>query len=77
MLITALMILDAVLAVVLIAAVIMQSAKGGGLAGAFGGGAETFFGGQPKGLDEFLSKATIVIGVLFGGVTLILAKVTN
>ena len=77
MLITALTILDAVLAVVLIAAVVMQSGKGAGLSGSFGGGAETFFGGKARGADELLARITIVVGIAFGVATLLLVKLTN
>lgn len=77
MLVTALMIIDAILSVVLIGVVVMQSGKSAGLAGSIGGGAETFFGGKSRGLDEFLAKVTIVVGLLFGAVTLALAKLTN
>ena len=77
MLVTALMILDAILSVVLIGVVVMQSGKSAGLAGSIGGGAETFCGGKSRGLDEFLAKVTIVVGLLFGAVTLALAKLTN
>lgn len=77
MLVTALMILDAILSVVLIGVVVMQSGKSAGLAGSIGGGAETFFGGKSRGLDEFLAKVTIIVGLLFGAVTLALAKLTN
>ena len=46
-------------------AVLLQSGRGGGLAGAFGGGAgsQAIFGG--RGAATFLSKATTVLGVLF------------
>ena len=77
MLVTALMIINAILSVVLIGVVVMQSGKSAGLAGSIGGGAETFFGGKSRGLDEFLAKVTIVVGLLFGAVTLALAKLTN
>ena len=77
MLVTALMIIDAILSVVLIGVVVMQSGKSAGLAGSIGGGAETFFGGKSRGLDEFLAKVTIIVGLLFGAVTLALAKLTN
>ncbi len=45
--------------IALIGVVLMQSGKGGGLAGgAFGGSAQTVFGG--RGATDFLSKATMV-----------------
>ncbi len=77
MLITALMILEAVLAIVLIGAVVMQSGKSGGLSGSFGGSGEAFFGGKARGLDEFLARVTIIVGIIFGMVTLALVKLTN
>lgn len=67
------MVLDAVLAIILIVSVVMQSGKSGGLSGAFGGSGEVF-GGKAGGLDAFLSKVTMVTGALFGIVTLLLAK---
>ncbi len=73
---TALMILDGILSIAIIAAVVLQSSKSAGMSGAIAGGAETIFGGKKKGLDEILSKATMVLGVLFAVVTLVLAKMT-
>ena len=72
--ITGLMILEALLSIALIAAVVLQSGKSAGMSGAITGGAETLFGGKKKGMDELLAKATIIIGVLFGIVTLALVK---
>ena len=52
------------IAIVLVLAVLMQSSKGADLAGAFGGmGSQTAFG--PRGTATFLSKATVVLAVLF------------
>ena len=48
----------------LVLVVLLQSSKGGGLAGAFGGGAEsTVFGG--RGAATVLSKATTIFGAAF------------
>lgn len=47
-----------------IAAVLLQSGTSAGLSGAIAGGAETIFG-KKKGLDEFLSRLTIILGGLF------------
>jgi preprotein translocase subunit SecG len=48
----------------LIAAVLMQSSKGGGLAGAFGGqSTQAVFGG--RGAGTFLSRATSVLAIIF------------
>lgn len=72
--ITGLMILDAIISIALIGAVVLQSGKSAGLSGSIAGGAETIFGGKKKGLDEMLAKATMVLGILFGVVTMILVK---
>ena len=48
----------------LIAVVLLQSGKGGGLAGgAFGGSAQTVFGG--RGATDFMTRATMVLGAAF------------
>ena len=62
---TFLIIIHVVVCAGLIIVVLMQSAKGDGLAGAFGGGAFSgfFFGG--RGAATFLSKATTVLAILF------------
>ena len=72
--ITALMILEAIISIALIAVVVLQSGKSAGLSGAIAGGAETLFGGKKKGMDELLTKATMVLGALFGVVTLSLVR---
>lgn len=72
--ITGLMILEAIVCIALIAVVVLQSGKSAGLSGSIAGGAETIFGGKKKGIDETLSKATMVLGVLFGVVTMVLVK---
>jgi len=73
-LITALMILEAVISIALIAVVVLQSGKSAGLSGSIAGGAETLFGGKKKGMDELLTKATMVLGALFGVVTMSLVR---
>jgi preprotein translocase subunit SecG len=57
----------------LMAVVLMQSGKGRGLAGAFGGGGgnQTLFGG--RGAVDFLGKATWVLGAAFMLTSLTLA----
>jgi preprotein translocase subunit SecG len=55
----------------LIAAVLLQSGKSAGLSGAIAGGAETFFG-KKKGVDQLLSKVTVVLAIVFGLMSLIL-----
>ncbi len=62
---TLLIILHITVAVCLIISVLMQSAKGEGLAGAFGGGtfSSTVFGG--RGAATFLARATAVLALVF------------
>ena len=72
--ITALMILEAVISIALIASVVLQSGKSAGLSGSIAGGAETLFGGKKKGMDELLAKGTMILGIMFGVVTLVLVR---
>lgn len=62
---TALVIVHVIICVGLMIVVLMQSAKGDGLASAFGGGAFSgaVFGG--RGAATFLSKATSILAILF------------
>jgi preprotein translocase subunit SecG len=64
-LIALLTILHVIICIALIMVVLMQSAKGEGLAGAFGGSGITgaVFGG--RGAATFLSKATTVLAIAF------------
>jgi preprotein translocase subunit SecG len=58
----------------LILVVLLQSGKGGGLSGAFGGmggSGQALFGG--RGAATFLSKATTVLGITFMTTSLVLA----
>jgi len=71
------MVLDGIISVLLIVAVILQSSKSAGMGGSISGGADVMFGGKAKGLDEFLAKVTMVLGALFGIVTLLIAKLTS
>ena len=60
----------------LIAVVLVQSGKGGGLAGgAFGGSAQTVFGG--RGATDFITRATMVLGGLFFVTSLVLALMSS
>ena len=56
---------------VLILTVLLQSSKGGGLAGAFGTGGQTMFGGQET--ATFLSRLTTYLAVTFMVLSLLLA----
>jgi preprotein translocase subunit SecG len=62
----------------LIISVLMQSAKGEGLAGAMGGGggiSGAVFGG--RGAASFLSKATTVLAIMFMGMCVLLTLTTG
>lgn len=57
--------------VALILVVLMQSSKGGGLSGVFGGSSQAVFGG--RGAAPALVKATSVLAIAFGLTSLSLA----
>ena len=60
----------------LVAVVLVQSGKGGGLAGgAFGGTAQTVFGG--RGATDFITRATMVLGGAFFVTSLALALLSS
>lgn len=65
-----LMVLHVILSLALIAVVVMQSGRSAGLSGSIAGGAETLFGGKKKGIDELLSKITVIVAILFGATAL-------
>ena len=55
----------------MILVILLQSGKGGGLAGAFGGGGSTIFGG--RGAGTVLTRATMILGGMFFVTSLSLA----
>jgi len=61
--------------IVLMVVILLQSSKGGGLAGVFGGGGAmgTVFGG--RGAASFLSKLTTVLAALFLGLSLLISYI--
>jgi preprotein translocase subunit SecG len=66
------LILHILVALVMMVVVLMQSGKGKGLAGTFGGGGnQTVFGG--RGAVDFLGKATWILGAAFMLTSLTLA----
>ena len=72
---TALMVLDALVAIILIGAILGQEPKSAGMGGMDGGG-DTVFSGKARGMDAFLARVTIIFGVLFAVITLVIAKIT-
>lgn len=65
--------LEIIVCITLIAAVLLQSGKGGGMGSALGGSDGAFFG-KGNDLDTVLAKATIFLGCAFAVITLALAK---
>jgi len=75
---TFLLILHVIGCVGLIISILMQSSKGGGLSGVFGGGGGgmgSVFGG--RGVASFLSKLTTILAIAFFVICLILGKITG
>ena len=72
--ITALSVLDVIASIALIGSVLMQSGKGSGLSDAIGGGGGYF--GKGNDMDTMMAKATIVLGILFAVITLVIAKLS-
>src|SRR5262245_10593424 len=71
-----LLMLHLLICLALIGVVLVQSGKGGGLAGgAFGGSAQTVFGG--RGATDFFTKATMVLGAAFFLTSLTLALMST
>ena len=71
-----LMALHLIVCLCLVSVILVQSGKGGGLAGgAFGGATQTVFGG--RGATDFITRATIVLGVMFFVTSLSLALITT
>ncbi len=72
---TVLMILDAIISLALIAVILGQEAKSGGMGG-MDGGSDTVFSGKARGMDALLARLTVILGVLFAIITLIIAKLS-
>ncbi|TWI60026.1 preprotein translocase subunit SecG [Halalkalibacter nanhaiisediminis] len=68
------MVLLIIVSIALITVVLLQSGRSAGLSGAISGGAEQLMGKQKaRGIDAVLSKATIVLAVLFFILTITVA----
>ncbi|MBD3287434.1 preprotein translocase subunit SecG [candidate division KSB1 bacterium] len=73
-----LIIIHVLVCIVLTIVILLQSSKGGGLAGVFGGGGGgmgAVFGG--RGAASFLSKLTTVLAIVFMGISLLLGMITR
>lgn len=71
------MMAEIVVSVLLILTVVMQSSKSAGMGGAVSGGADAIFGGKARGIDALLSKLTVVLGIIFGALSLWLGFYLN
>lgn len=67
-----LMIVEVLICLGLIATILMQSSRSAGVSGAIGGAAEQFFG-KKKGMDEFLSRISTILTVVFFIIALVVA----
>ena len=70
------MVLDAIVAIILIASVLGQEAKSAGMGGLDGGG-DTVFSGKARGMDALLARVTIVFAILFGVITIVIARMSS
>ena len=62
---------EIIVSILMIVAVLMQSSKGGGLAGTFGGGQVGMMFGVRRTAD-FLTRATQVLAIIFGVLALVI-----
>ena len=72
---TVLMVLDALISIALILVVLGQEPKSGGMGG-MDGGSDTTFSGKVRGMDALLARFTVVLGILFAIITLVIAKLS-
>lgn len=72
----ALIILQFVVSIALIASVLLQPGKSAGLSGSIAGGAEQLFGKKKsKGYEELLSKVTTACAILFMVLSIVLFSI--
>ena len=69
------MVLDAIISIALILVILGQEAKSGGMGG-MDGGSDTVFSGKARGMDALLARLTVILGIMFAVITLIIAKLT-
>lgn len=72
---TVLMVLDAIISIALILVILGQEAKSGGMGG-MDGSSDAVFSGKARGMDALLARLTVILGVLFAIITLIIAKLS-
>ena len=67
-----LVVLHIIVSLILIMLILLKSGRGGGLSDMFGGGAITSMQGSTV-VEKNLDRLTVIIGVLFGVTTIVLA----
>ena len=72
---TLFMILDALISISLIVVILGQEAKSGGMGG-MDGGTDAVFSGKARGMDALLARITVILGVMFAVITIIIARMT-
>ena len=60
-----------------IVVVVAQNSKSSGMGGAVSGAADSSFGGKARGVDGFLSRCTIILGIIFAVLSLVLGAMIN
>lgn len=63
--------------ILLIVVVVAQESKQAGMGSSIGGGAEAMAGGRTRGKDAVLSKFTVVFGIIFAVLCLVLGRYMN
>lgn len=74
---TFLIVLTLIVSILLIAVVMSQETKTPGMSSSIGGGAEGTVGGKSRGKDEFLSRLTVIFGIIFAVLCLLLGRYLN
>lgn len=75
---TALMVIMAIVSIILILSVLLQSGNSDGLSGSISGGAEQLFGKKKAtGYEALLSKITVVCAVLFIVLSVVLLAIAK
>ena len=72
-----LMILEVIVSIFLIVVVGAHNRKSSGMGGAVSGAADSSFGGKARGVDGFLSRCTIILGIIFAVLSLVLGAMIN
>lgn len=74
---TALMVLEILVSLGLIASVLLQSGRSAGFSGAITGGAEQLMGNKARGLDVIFKRITTICAILFIVLAIVLVAIQN